>query len=178
LKNKYSINGNVVIIYCTNRKGKYFEILIDLDDFDRISQYTWYAHKQIRNKCYYAGTTEYLGYVNGKVKYKQFEMQSIILDAPEGFIVHHRDHNTLDNRKKNLDIILDNDNKRHRNGKNSNNTSGYRNVSWSKQRQKWIVQLQVNGKNKVLGAFDDIDKAGAFAAEMRKKYYGELAGKD
>lgn len=44
---------------------------------------------------------------------------------------------------------------------------------------KWIVQLQINGKNSVLGKFplDKIEEAGKFAEEMRKKYYGEFAGK-
>lgn len=39
------------------------------------------------------------------------------------------------------------------------------------------VQLQINGKNKVLGKFSDVHEAGRFAEEMRQKYYGEFAGK-
>ena len=37
----------------------------------------------------------------------------------------------------------------------------------------------MNGKNKRLGSFpyDKLDEAGAFAAEMREKYYGDFAGK-
>lgn len=40
------------------------------------------------------------------------------------------------------------------------------------------MQLQINKKNTVLGKFDyeDLDKAGQFAEEMRQKYYGEFAG--
>lgn len=40
------------------------------------------------------------------------------------------------------------------------------------------MQLQVDGKNTCLGrfAYEDLDKAGKFAEEMRQKYYGEFAG--
>ena len=41
---------------------------------------------------------------------------------------------------------------------------------------KWIVQLQVDGKNTKLGTFTDVDEAGAFAEEMREKYYGKFKG--
>ena len=40
------------------------------------------------------------------------------------------------------------------------------------------VNYQIDGKNTHLGRFDyeDLDKAGKFAEEMRQKYYGEFAG--
>ena len=60
--------------------------------------------------------------------------------------------------------------------RNKNNKSGYRNVCWDGY--KWVVQLSIKGKNTHLGRFDyeDLDKAGKFAEEMRQKYYGEFAG--
>lgn len=88
--------------------------------------------------------------------------------------VDHKNHNTIDNRKNNLRVTRNDKNTKNRKSKNSNNTSGYRNVSWVNN--KWIVQLQIKGKNKVLGKFDDINKAGKFAEKMRKKYYGDFAG--
>ena len=69
-------------------------------------------------------------------------------------------------------------NSRYREGKNSNNKSGYRNVSWSKSYNKWVVQLQVDGKNKILATFpyNELELAGKFAEEKRKELYGEYAG--
>lgn len=92
-----------------------------------------------------------------------------------GVLVDHRNYDTLDNRKENLRIVQSQANTRNRSGRNSNNKSGYRNVCLVKG--KWIVQLQINGRNTKLGSFDDVHKAGAFAKEMRNKYYGEFAGK-
>ena len=39
-----------------------------------------------------------------------------------------------------------------------------------------MVQLQVNGKNKCLGIFDNVDEAGEFAEEMRQQYYKNYKG--
>ena len=92
--------------------------------------------------------------------------------------VDHIEHNTLDNRKSKLRIISNKNNLTNRKGKNINNTSGYRNVSWNKEMQKWTVQIQINKKCVVLGTFpkDQLEEAGKFAEEMRQKYFGEFAG--
>ena len=89
--------------------------------------------------------------------------------------VDHENNDTLDNRKSNLRVVEESKNSKNRKSRNRNNTSGYRNVSLING--KWVVQLQIDGKNKVLGRFDDVHKAGEFAEEMRQKYYGEFAGK-
>ena len=91
--------------------------------------------------------------------------------------------NSVELRKHLLKMMQDafmdgtiNENLKNRKGRNSNNKSGYRNVSWDGY--KWIVQLQVNGKNTCLGRFpeNELEQAGKFAEEMRQKYYGKFAG--
>lgn len=99
------------------------------------------------------------------------------MDADKGFHIDHINHNPLDCRKKNLRVATIGENIRNRKSKNSNNTSGYRNVSWNKDSKKWTVQLQVGGTNKVLGMFEDVHETGKYAKEMRKKYYGKFAGR-
>ena len=100
------------------------------------------------------------------------------MDAKDDEVVDHINHDTLDNTKGNLRCIPWKNNSTNRKSRNSNNKSGYRNVSWSKNENKWLVQLQINKKNTVLGKFvyEDLDKAGQFAEEMRQKYYGKFAG--
>ncbi len=89
-------------------------------------------------------------------------------------IIDHKNHNGLDNRKENLRLVDRSKNAKHRDGKNKNNKSGYRNVCWIKG--KWVVQLQIDGKNTRLGSFVDVNEAGRFAEKMREKYYGEFKG--
>jgi len=94
--------------------------------------------------------------------------------------VDHINHDTLDNRKCNLRIINNSNNTKNRKGRNSNNTTGYRNVMYIKTntRHPYVVKLQIDGKSVQLGSFADVDEAGAFAEEMRGKFYGEFKGKN
>ena len=92
--------------------------------------------------------------------------------------IDHINHKPRDNRKENLRPISISDNSRNRKTRNRNNKSGYRNVSWSKKEKKWLVQLQVDGRNKVLGKFleDQLEEAGRFAEMKRNELYGIFAG--
>jgi hypothetical protein len=139
---------------------------------------SWHSAWLPNVQSYYCTATKYLGTFNGKPKYKILYLHDIIMNANEGDYVDHIHHDTLDNRKENLRITINKENTKHRKGKNTNNKSGYRNVCWVNKEQKWIVQLQINGKNTVLGRFkeNELDIAGQFAEEMRQKYYGEFKG--
>jgi len=95
--------------------------------------------------------------------------------AQFGEIVDHMNHNTLDYRRENLRIVSSSQNTRNRKSKNSNNTSGYRNVT--KMGNYWRVQLQQEGKNVLFREkFTDPKEAGAFADARRAEFYGAFAG--
>lgn len=158
------------------RKGENLWATIDLEDLERVINfpYTWYAKYNHTNDCFYVYSSPYCPETQ---KCKPLFLHQFIMNA-EGKTVDHRDNDTFNNRKSNLRISTDSDNSKNRKSKNKNNTSGYRNVSWSKSENKWLVQLQINKKNTVLGKFDNVHEAGEFAKEMREKYYGEFAGKN
>ena len=153
--------------------------IIDIDDLEKVLNfpYTWFSKYYEDIDSYYACATEYLYCENGKSKNRLVYLHQYIMDA-DGKIVDHKNHNTLDNTRANIKVIADKHNSTNRKTRNSNNKSGYRNVSWSKSSEKWIIQLQINGKNKILGYFpyEQLEEAGAFAEQMRQKYYGEYAG--
>ena len=175
--NEYRIDGDTSTLYYTNRKGECFEILVSTEDLDMLikANSSWSTAWKPEINDYYATTTKYLGKVNGRFKYNVIELHKFLMNPPEGMVVDHINHNALDNRRCNLRVVSNKQNIRNRKDRNSNNTSGYRNVS--KVGNKWIVQLQVNGRNKCLGRFDDAHEAGVFAEKMRSKYYGEFAGR-
>ena len=129
-------------------------------------------------KKYYARGTKSIGkYPNGQTKNKLIYLHRFIMDFPEDRDVDHHDYDTLNNREYNLVVTSTTLNSKNRCRKNTNNKSGYRNVSWRQNR--WIVQIQIDGVNTVLKKFkkDELDDAGNYAEEMRLKYYGEFAGK-
>jgi hypothetical protein len=178
IKNEYLIVDNYVILYLQNRAKEVFETKVSLTDLPKLEELNakWFLSWSETAQQNYVACCKYLGTVDGKPEYKTIYLHRYLTDAPKNVYVDHINTNTLDNRRDNLRITTNEKNNKHRKSKNTNNTSGYRNVSWNGH--KWLVQLQIDGKNVVLGKFDDVDEAGKFAEEMRKKYYGEFAGFD
>ena len=81
-------------------------------------------------------------------------MHRLILgfETGDGQIGDHKNHDTLDNRRKNLRVCS-----RTQNAMNQtlskNSTSGFKGVFWDKEKRKWVAQLRTNGKRKYLGGF-------------------------
>ena len=177
MKNKYIIEDNTVKIILNRRQKDNLFTIIDKDDFKKVDAFegTFYPRAYPDINGYYATICLYLGIINGKPKYKNIRLHRIILDYYNlKYDIDHINNDPLDNRRENLRIVDKKNNSRNRIGKNSNNTTGYRNVTFYEG--YYIVQLQVDGKNKRLGKFKDVDEAGVFAEKMRKKFYKEFSG--
>jgi hypothetical protein len=178
MKNKIIYKDDYVIMLIERRNGDVFEVLISKESVTKLEKYPykWYVWHNWSNNSYYVVSTEYQGIdENGKPRYRTVRLNRFLVDAKDGEYVDHINHNTLDNRLENLRITNNQNNVRHRKGANKNNKTGIRNVTWDKRINKYIVQLQINGKNTRLGEFDDLNEAAKFAEKMRKKYYKEFA---
>ena len=57
----------------------------------------------------------------------------------------------------------------------SDNTSGYKGVTWNKKSKKWQAQIMANGKNNYLGCFNDMGRACAERSKAEKELHGEFA---
>jgi len=95
-------------------------------------------------------------------------------EALEGFFVDHINHDGLDNTSDNLRLVTNRQNS-HNQLRASNNTSGYKGVSWHKRDQKWAASIRVEGTLKYLGNFTDRDKAAVAYNTAAKQYFGEHA---
>lgn len=173
-KNRYKICEDYVIMYI-DRRNEILESYFSQEDFDKILDfpYKWCASWNNPTKSYYGSSTIYLGMINGKPKYKKIWLHRFIMNVNEYIDVHHKNHNTLDNRRGNLELRNRSDNSIDR-VININNTSGCRNVSWSESTQRYLVQFQVNKKNKCFGRFkgDEYDKVVELANQLRMELYG------
>ena len=89
-------------------------------------------------------------------------------------LIDHIDKNTTNNRIENLRPATKSQN-RYNSKLNSNNKSGIKGVYWHKSFNKWIARASVNGKQKYLGCFDDLELADLVAQEARDKYHGAFA---
>jgi hypothetical protein len=163
------------------RDGNTKETIIDTTDLEKVlnHKYKWGSAYMKNADSYYAISTIYLGTFDGKPKYTTITLNNFLMDCPNnGRNADHKNSDTLNNRRNNLRIADDKDNNTNRKSKNKNNKSGYRNVYWSTNDQKWCVRLQIEKQNTLLGMFDNVHEAGSFAKEMRKKYYKDFRGKD
>lgn len=179
IKNNFVINGDVAYIELNSKSGNTYTI-IDIDDLEKIKQIDgkWYASYYSDLKGYYVKVQIDNGIKNGKKKYTSIFLHRYITNAPKGYLVDHKNHNTLDNRKFNLREVKYSKNGQNRISKNINNKSGYRNVFWNTGLQKWEVSLCRNYKRVYAGYFDDVDEAGRAAEEARRQYYGDYAGEN
>lgn len=111
-----------------------------------------------------AGTSKRKGYVSIQVDGKLYQAHRLAWlyvygMLPSG-VIDHINRDAADNRIVNLRDVTLSQNARNTRIR-STNTSGYRGVSWFKSRGKWAAQIYLNGKNTVLGLFDDPAAASA-----------------
>ena len=65
-------------------------------------------------------------------------------------VINHINHNKLDNRAENLEIVTQRTNT---NQKHLISTSKYTGVNWDKKSSKWKASIHIKGENKYLGLF-------------------------
>ncbi len=94
--------------------------------------------------------------------------------TPKGLDCDHINGNKLDNRKENLRNCSRSTNisncKIH-----SNNTTGYRGVSWDKTKNRWRVRINVNKESIYLGGSKNLEEAAKLYNVGATKYFGTFA---
>ncbi len=149
-------------------QGKF--ALVDDEDYDRIFAIGRWHY----NNGYAARNYRYNRVSDGKLVNKGIWMHRVIMDTPDGMDTDHIDNDKLNNQRSNLRICSRSENKQNC-GKRSNNTSGYKGVSWNKRSKKWQVFVWVNYKQISIGRFEDKLEAAKAYNEAALKYHGEFA---
>lgn len=151
----------------TNNK---YSILVDMEDYERLSKYTWYARKDTKSGKRYA--TAYT-YTNGKRIVTGMHRLLLGLSLYDGKIVDHINGNTLDNRKSNLRLAT--------RGQNKSNSTVSRN---NKLGCKGVLKLPSGNfgasirYNKIcyyLGTYPTLQEASDAYDSAAVKYHGEYA---
>lgn len=99
-------------------------------------------------------------------------LHRLIMGAPRGLVVDHLNGDGLDNRRKNLRLTTQSENRRNVAGPQRNSTSGVLGVSWHKGSQRWVARIYHEGKNVDLGRYKTKEEA----AEARLRGERELWG--
>lgn len=145
--------------------------LIDDEDYERVNQHKWYAHKE-RTQNYYAlkNNTPRAR----KEKLIITRMHRFIMNARKEVLIDHKDHNGLNNQKYNLRIATYSQNQRNRK-KSEKCTSKYKGVHFVNNRKKWCAQIYIAEKPAFLGHFDDEIEAALVYDKAAIIHYGEFA---
>lgn len=159
IKNMSDEHGVYGIGYCSNTGREFY---FDMDDYDKIKNYTWNEHK---NRGNYSSLEAY----NPSTK-KIVKMTTVIGCK----YYDHADRNPLNNRRYNLRPATASENSRNVT-KMEGATSQYIGVTWNKRDKSWTASVRVDGKPVRLGYFKKEEDALVARLKAEKKYYGEFA---
>lgn len=92
---------------------------------------------------------------------------------PSEIIIDHVDGNKANNRPDNLRFANKSTNGMNR-GKQSNNSSGFKGVSFRKDRNKWLAKITKDGKAYHVGLFDSKEKAALAYCQAASEIHREF----
>lgn len=141
--------------------------IIDDCDAELVLRHKW------RAKC---NKGKWVVHTNIRVGDKQrtVALHRLILNAPDGIMVDHRNHNPLDNRRCNLRLATgsqNNFNSRPR----RDNTTGYKGVTYESDRRKYRATIQCERVHHSLGRFNTAEEAARAYDDAAKRLHGEYA---
>ena len=139
---------------------------VDDDDYERASMHNWCMHKSVKYP--------YTNINIGKGRSKRLFLHRFIMNAKKGQIIDHVDGNVFNASKQNLRFCTKGQNSQNR-GLSASNTSGHKGVCWDEARQKWAVQISVNGKRVYWSRFDTYEEAVEAHEREIVKIHGEFA---
>lgn len=142
------------------------EILIDIEDYAFLKQFSWHTRSD---------RTNFKLIADRGPKHKVRLMHRLILDDPKDLTVDHINGNTLDNRKVNLRICSIKENTRNRQKRKDKTSSKYKGVSLIKSNKKWYASIKQDGKSYNLGTYQTEIQAAKAYDKKAIELFGEYA---
>lgn len=141
--------------------------LVDDEDYERLSQFHWYAQK-IHN-VYYGGRHTHLPQPRGVIY-----IHREIMVPPPGFMIDHIDGNGLNNQKSNLRIVTNRENLQNYHVKKASKFPGV--MKTNRKKNPWQSKIQVNKKIQHLGVFPTEEAAYEAYKNAVKEFTGKILG--
>jgi hypothetical protein len=151
---------NERVKYIALTRGK--QALVDAEDYDRLKRHKWTASSS-GPKCY----------AQRNEKGHSIMMHREIMHAPKGMVVDHIDGNGLNDCKSNLRICTQSQN--NYNGRPRGGTSGFKGVSYDKERGTYKAYVWEKGRTVVLGRYASQMEAAQVRDLRAVQFNGEYA---
>lgn len=157
MHNRFEIQGRDAIIYLEDENGNEIKTFISVLDLDKARDFigVWKPAWSEGTQSYYV--KGYGGLVNREKKYHS--LHRWLMDEPEGFVVDHINHDTLNNRFGNLRIV----------SQAVNALNKKANVGVTKYKDRWKGQFKFKGETYLIGYFDTEEEARAKVDEAREE---------
>jgi len=138
---------------------------VDWQDYRELSQYKWCAMWSPRTKSFYAvrGFRK-----DGKLTAEHMHRRILGLSPGDGLEVDHKDHATLDNRRRNLRIVTNRGNAENRRNQSPHGPGIY--LRRRGRTRPFLAQARVNGRRLYIGDFATAEEA----REARQRFLREL----
>jgi len=145
--------------------------IVDDEDMDLI-RYRWHVKRE--SKTSYAARNMPGTYGKVTVRMHREIIERVLnRQLQNGEIVDHVNRDGLDNRRANLRICNHAQNLCNTQAP-TNNSSGYKGVSFKKPTQKWQASIGYNGKKHFLGYYETALEAHEAYTEAAKTLFGEF----
>lgn len=138
--------------------------LIDLADLGKVRQFTWHIRGHHRRRYAYTN-------IPGQ---GATSMHRLVMDAPPGLEVDHKNGDGLDNRRSNLRPATHSQNMANRPG-DRGTSSRFKGVSLYRCRGNWMAYISIRGRRKTIGYFSTEIEAALIYDEWARKDHGEFA---
>lgn len=140
--------------------------LVDDADYDWLSRYKWYAHHGGSQRGFYAVR------MSARAAGRRNILMHCEIIGVKG--IDHINHNGLDNRRKNLRQASTAQNIANQR-LSVRSSSGFKGVSFYRDRQKWGAFITPQKNRIYLGAFSSPEAAARAYDTAAQKYFGEFA---
>lgn len=137
------------------------ELLLDLEDREKVLAHRWWLHSRKRA-------------VIGRVGPRFVNLGRFILDYDGPLQVDHINRNPLDNRKANLRLCTRTQNMMNRGPRADKRQSKYKGVFFKKNKGRWMARLRKEGRQYDRWAKSELHAAQLYN-ELAKKHFGEFA---
>ena len=157
--NKYDVSGHYGIGWTSNTNKEFY---FDLEDYNKIKKYCWFEDKN--------------GYIVTDCNRRRIYIHRLIMldDLNSDTYIDHIGHVKNDNRKFALRECTQSENMSN-SSMYKNNTSGETGIWWFSDRNRWVAEIRVNNKKKIIGYFSNIKDAVKARKHAEEKYFGSFS---